>query len=54
MKKKKISKKKIIKYLDKRIGWHSGGESAKSMNEIITDDCIVTELQLMKKNLFDK
>ena len=46
-----MSKIKIIKILDDRIHWYTGGEELKSISECVCDTRIVDELNLIKKRI---
>ncbi len=50
-KKKKKFKKKVLKLLDDRINYYTGGEEMKSMHESVCDSRIVDELNQIKETL---
>jgi hypothetical protein len=43
-----MNKTNIIKYLDERIQYFTGGDELKSMAESCTDEAIVTELKKVR------
>lgn len=46
-----VDKEKIIKLIDSRIEYFSGGESMKSLSECFSDEKVVNELKKLKKTI---